>query len=290
FEAVYEEGSYSAAARRMGQSVPTTWEQIKCVEKAYQTRLFDRQGRQIVAMAAADELIKSIKPVLAGMRSSFEMLHEHDETIPQKITLATGVRMMLDELAPKLRQFQREFTDVQLRLMNADNRTSQQYILDGTADIALMLEPTPDMTHLAISYQPAYSIDYLAVMPKTHRLAKKKSIELSDLVDSPIVVGHQGTVGRRLLEQSLHSRGLLHKLRVSAETDNSAVTIACVKAGLGIGVLAGAANGPQLRPLASRSLRKHLGQARIVSLTQKGRQSTGAMRRLLELIHDIEVA
>ena len=77
---------------------------------------------------------------------------------------------------------------------------------------------------------------------------------------------------------------------MSAETDNSAVTIACVKAGLGIGVLAGAANGPQLRPLASRSLRKHLGQARIVSLTQKGRQSTGAMRRLLELIHDIEVA
>ena len=290
FEAVFEEGSYSAAARRLGQAVPSTWEQIKSLEKTYQAKLFDRRGRQIVATAAADELIKAIQPILAGIRSSFELLDEHEERVPQRITLATGVRMMLDEVAPMLRRFQQEYRGVPLRLINADNRVSQRHVLEGTADVALMLEPTPDMAHSAISYRPAYSIDYLAVMPKRHRLAKKKAISLADLVESPVIVGHQGTVGRRLLEQALHTNGLLGKLRVSAETDNSAVTIACARAGLGIGVLAGAADGSQLRQLATHSLRKHLGQARIVSLTRKGRQPTNAMRRLLEIIHENEDA
>jgi DNA-binding transcriptional LysR family regulator len=111
-------------------------------------------------------------------------------------------------------------------------------------------------------------------------------LRLADLIAHPLIVGHSETYGRHLLDQALHRDGLDGRLLVAAETDNSAFTCALVRAGGGIGVIAGRADGMLTHGLAVRSLQRSLGQIWIVFARQAGRQPTAAVRTLMELIRE----
>lgn len=283
---VFRRQSYAAAARDLNLAVPTAWEQVKALEQRYGATLFNRCGRRIEPTRVAERLIASLEPLLAGLESTFDLVREEAGEQQMSVTVVTGVRMMIEELGAPFATFREQYPQVRLRLINADNRTAQEEVLEGKADLALMLEPSPDFAKPGLTYQRAYTIDYLAVMPRGHRLAKRKQLSLSDLVREPLVVGHSETVGRRLLEQTLHRIGVLDQLQVAVETDNSAVTAACVRAGMGIGILAGGELGTLVGQLAVRSLKNELGQARIVFVWKAGRQLTTVLQSLVDAVRD----
>jgi DNA-binding transcriptional LysR family regulator len=117
-------------------------------------------------------------------------------------------------------------------------------------------------------------------------LARQLTLRLVDLVAYPLVVGHGGTYGRQLLEQALHHQGLSDRVQIAAETDNSAFTIACARAGMGIGIVAGRPRGFLSRDLVARSLQRQLGQAWIAFLWKKGKHLTATVHTLMRLIRE----
>jgi DNA-binding transcriptional LysR family regulator len=281
---VYEMQGYSAAADELQLSVPAAWEQVRGLQERYGTELFQRRGRRIMPTQAGDELYRALQPVLAGLDSTFDLLREETLAPRQPLTIVAGARMMLEDLGPALRTFQTEFPAIQLRILDRDNRTAQELIASGAADLAFSLQPGPGYLHDAVEMQTAYRVDYLAVVHKRHPLARKPRWKLKDIVGQPLLIGHAGTHVRQLFEQALH-RGSLHgPLTIVAETDNSAFTLACVKAGMGVGILAGNPAGALCRRLAVRSLGDELGEARIVCQWKRGRQLPRAMQRLIETI------
>ncbi len=281
---VVERQSYAAAAKALGFSVPTIWEQVQALARRYEAILFERRGRRIVPSASALLLYHSLQAVLAGLDSTFELVREERGAAPRQLTLVTGVRMMLEDLGTPLARFHDLHPEVRLRLIHGDNRTAEALIREGDADLALTLEPGPGVARDGVVYERAYRIECLALMQKRHPLAKTPVLRLSELVAHPLVVGHPLTYGRQLLNVALHREGLLERLRIAAETDNSAFTSACVRAGMGVGIVAGQATGMLSRGLVVRSLRRQLGQAWIVFLWKKGRNLTEAARALIILI------
>lgn len=284
FCSVYEHGGYAGAEQHLELAPPTLWEQVKVLEKIYRAKLFERAGRNIRPTTAGDTLYQILKPLLATVDSSFEILAEESGQALRQIRLVTGVRMMLEELGVPLKRFRDAHPDVSLRLMTADNRTSQAYVLEGKADVALMIEPPPSMRTDGITYQRLYTIEYLAVFPKRHRLARKSMLRLADLAGEPLIVGNSNTVGRQLLEQAVVRLDLTEQLRIVAETDNSASTVACVRAGMGVGFIAGRSDGNLTRPLACRSLAEEIGQVFVVAAYRQGRQLTRALTEMLRLL------
>jgi DNA-binding transcriptional LysR family regulator len=110
---------------------------------------------------------------------------------------------------------------------------------------------------------------------------------LKDIVRYPLIVGHRATHSRVALDQALHRKDLLNQEQIAIETDNSAFTVACVRAGAGVGIIAGQPNGPLTHGLQTRSLASELGQAHVVFLTKKGRHCTESMRALMTTIRDL---
>ena len=284
FCSVYEHGGYSNAEKRLGLAGPTLWEHVKTLEMIYQQILFERSGRNIRPTPAGTVLYELLIPLLAGVESTFEVVGEHAGNAPKQVSLVTGVRMMLEELGEPLRQFRQSHPNVKLRLMTSDNQTAQNYVLEGRADVALLIEPPPAILANGITVERLYPIEYLAVLPPRHRLAKKPDISLSELVDEPLVLGNSNTVGRQQLEQAFFRLGLTRPLSVVAETDNSAVTIACVRAGIGVGVIAGRRDGNLARHVTTRTLAGELGSVHIVAAYRTGRLLTKVVRGLLNLI------
>ena len=107
-----------------------------------------------------------------------------------------------------------------------------------------------------------------------------------NLAAHPLILGHEGTYGRQLFNPALHRERLTDRVQVVAETDNSGFTIACVRAGLGVGVIAGQPGGLLCRGLASRSLAPHLGEAWIAFLWKRGRRLTPTLQTLMHLIRE----
>ena len=284
FCVVYEKQSYAAAAAVLGLTVPTVWEQVRAVEKRYQSAFFVRRGRHIEATPAATLLFNALGPLLTGIDSTFQLVREHEGSYPQRLTLVTGVRMMLEELVSPIKQFCRDFPQVSLRLLHGDDRTAEELVASGEADLALVLEPGPGVRKEGLCFQSAYEVAYLAILPQRHPLVEKAAPQLTDLLSWPLIVGHPGTSGRVLLEHALHREGVLDRLRIAAETDNSAFTIACVRAGMGIGIVAGSVAGFLTSKLVCCSLSRQLGRARIMFVCKQGRQLTLTIRGLMQCI------
>jgi DNA-binding transcriptional LysR family regulator len=284
---VFERQSFTAAAAELGLSPPTIWEQVRALEGRYACVLFARRGRRIEPSPAATLLYDSLRPLLAGIDSTFPLLREAGGDYPRTLTLVTGARMMLEDLGPALGRFRQRFGNVTLRLMHGNAKAAEELVVRGEADLAMTLEPGPGLLGRGVAIERAYPINYLVLIPKRHPLAKVRSPALRDLVEHALVVGHRGTYGRQLLEQALHREGLLGRARIVAETDNSAFTIACVRSGMGVGVVAGRAAGFLSRDLVARSLQPQLGQAWIALLWKRGKLLSPTVTALIELVRDL---
>jgi DNA-binding transcriptional LysR family regulator len=287
FCVVFERQSYAAAAKEIGLAVPTVWEQVQTLQRRYRTPLFTRRGRRIQPTPTGALLYQSLRSVLAGLDSTFQLVREEAGAHPRTVTLVTGARMMLEDLGKPLKQFRDEHPGVCLRLLHGTRQMAEELVSAGEADLGLTLEPGPGVIGAGVSVERAYRIDYLAVYPRRHPLARKVTRGLADLVRYPVVVGHAGTFGRQLLEQALHREGLAQHLQIAAETDTSAFTIACVRAGMGVGIVAGQSHGFLARGLVVRSLQRQLGQGWIAFLCKTGCQPTKALRRMMELIRGV---
>jgi DNA-binding transcriptional LysR family regulator len=282
FATVFEHSSYSAAAREIGLSVPAAWEQVQSLEAAYGTRLFQKRGRRIVPTDAARRLHQALGPILTGLESTYDLVHDDGVFRAGQIRIVAGVRMMLEDLAVPLAAFRTQYPQMRLRIKQGNDATAEQLILSGDADLAFSLEPGVNQASEQIHYEPAYSIDFLAIVPKQHRLADKKRLPLRELVAHELVIGGPGSHVRRALEEALHRQDL--RATIAVETDNSAFTIACVQAGMGVGILAGDATGSLSQGLVVHSLHRQLGKCRIMVLWKRGRQLPQAMRALIQLV------
>lgn len=280
FKLVYELGGYSAAARTLDLSVPTVWQHIQTLQRLYRCTLFQKDGRGVVATSSAVSLYTQIAEILAGLDSTFD-LHDESASYQRPITLITGVRMMMEEIAPSLGRFAERW-DNQLVLRHGDNRVAEEQVLSGEADLALTLEAGHEKTSPLIHFEPAYTVDFMALCKKTHPFAATNKSTLRELVKYDLVVNARGMHGRDALDHALHRERLT--ANIVAETDNGAFTIACVHAGLGVGVLAGREGGELGRNLVAKSLRRQLGSRQIVFMWRKGRRLPKPVAELVETI------
>lgn len=283
FKQVMESGGYAAAARVSHLSVPSVWQHIQAIERAYDTQLFRREGRQVKPTTAAKRLYQEIDEILARLQSTFDVIrpsNEHDS-----IRIVSGVRMFMEDLAEPVAKFRKRF-DIPLTLLQGNNRRAEELLLSGDADIALTLAPGFQGESEKIAYEPAYEVEFIAACKKTHSLAAQgqadSEISLSELVKHELIVSLPGTHGRDALDQALHAEGLSANFVV--ETDNSGFTLHCAARGIGVGILAGRPSGELTRRLHVRSLRKQLGIRQIVFMWRRGRLLTEPMLDLIEQI------
>ncbi len=284
FQLVMKEGGYAAAARVSQLSVPSVWQHIRSLEKAYGVSLFERVGRQVIPTDAARNLHHQVETILVQLESTFDLVNESARS--RTLRMVTGARMMLEELAAPLATFRKRFPN-HLVLRQGNDRVAGKLLLGDEADLALALEPGMDQTSPQIHYEPAYTVEFMAVCRKTHPFARAKSHGLRELAKHDLIVTVAGTHGRDALDHAFHRERL--DAKIVAETDNSAFTISCVAAGMGVGILAGRPGGDLCRKLAIKTLGKQLGHRQLVLMWQKGRLLTEPMLGLIDEIKSIDI-
>jgi DNA-binding transcriptional LysR family regulator len=114
FLAVAEERSFTRAAKRLGVSTSALSHSIRGLEERLGVRLLARTTRSVAATDAGEQFLVRLRPAFADIRGALDdMTGLRDQPAGRVRLLVTRLSAAM-VLAPKLRQFARDYPDVVL--------------------------------------------------------------------------------------------------------------------------------------------------------------------------------
>ncbi|NRA20919.1 MAG: LysR family transcriptional regulator [Oceanospirillaceae bacterium] len=222
---VAEQGSLSAAARKMNISQPTLGRQIQQLEKSTGLNLFRRSTQGLEITAEGRELMSSAKQAMAGMEAFQRQVVGHSDQLVGDIRISVneifGVYMMPRVIA----EFQCLHPQVQIEMV-ITNQTSSLSKRD--ADLALrMFKPT--QPNLVARRLPDLQLGFFA----HNRYLKKNGTPQSpkDFISHKIIgfdLGNQFLEGAEKMGWSMTAK------HFSVRTDSLIAHLALLRAAAGI--------------------------------------------------------
>ena len=160
---VVEQGSFSAAARRLNLTQPAVSLQIRELERRFGLRLIERLGKQAHATAPGCELVEATRRIFQECeRADVAMRRYHDGWVG-RVQVATTLTAMIYRLPPILRKVRLDHPRIDLVVTNMPTDKGVQDVLENRVDLALVhlpinkrqLDITPLLSEAMVAIFPA---------------------------------------------------------------------------------------------------------------------------------------
>ncbi|MDP8923107.1 MAG: LysR family transcriptional regulator [Chloroflexota bacterium] len=253
FLAVVDEGSFSAAARRLGITQPSVSEQVRTLEEHFGLPLFTRLGREIRPTVAGERLRAHTRRVLQALD---ELEHDLDALrsgTGGTVTIVASPVPGESVLPALLPVFQAHHPGTTVRETIADTRTAIARLLRREAELVVIGGPFRDerCTVEVLGRNP-----FVPVAPLDHPLARLEIVTAERLADEPLVLREEGSGARAAVTAAFEGAGIApDRVRVVAELGSTEAVLAAVAAGLGIGFVSAFSLGSGRPTRALRALR-----------------------------------
>jgi DNA-binding transcriptional LysR family regulator len=154
FDAIYNEGGVTAAARRLNLTQPAISHALAKLRDAFDDPLFVRQGRTIAPTPVARRMMPIVRQSIQSLRSAFSDAQGFaPASARQRFTI--GMRDLLEtSLLPKLmKQLATEAPHVELAVIKANRRQLETELAAGTIDAAIdvLLPVSADVHRMRIA-------------------------------------------------------------------------------------------------------------------------------------------
>ncbi|SFC16997.1 LysR family transcriptional regulator [Pseudoalteromonas denitrificans] len=172
FQAVYEHGSVSAAARNCFVSQPSITTAIKQLEETLSTKLFNRHARGVAPTAAAQKLYPLAKEMGQNSKTILNLFADGPTPVPLRL----GIMRSLG--AKRMSHLLTKLTD------KIDNLEITLVDPHETCDARVVLSQSVNANE---SFVPIWTDTYELALPKAWSLAKTSHITINDLSDLPFI-------------------------------------------------------------------------------------------------------
>ncbi|KUM76811.1 LysR family transcriptional regulator [Streptomyces griseorubiginosus] len=181
--AVVSTGSVTAAAARLGYTPSAISQQVAALEKEAGTELLERAGRGVRPTAAGLLLTEHAdaigRRVAEAETALADLLAGRTARLSVRYFATAGARLVAPAVA-RLRS-ERPGVRIELKLAGPDPLPD---VREGRADLALVVGPGE---HDGVRLLHLLDDPYLAVLPKAHPLAARRTLRLTDLAGEPWV-------------------------------------------------------------------------------------------------------
>ena len=141
FVAVVEEGSFSAAARRLGLSKSLTSKRISDLEALLGVRLLTRSTRNVSATGAGSEYYQRLKGILGDLDAAHQAVRQQGDRPVGHLKITAPITYTRRVLQPALTRFMREYPEVMLEVVLDDGRRN---LVEEGFDVAVVGGPLED--------------------------------------------------------------------------------------------------------------------------------------------------
>ncbi|ANL39077.1 UNVERIFIED_ORG: DNA-binding transcriptional LysR family regulator [Rhizobium esperanzae] len=164
-----DEGSFSAAARRLGRAQSAVSELVRSLEIQLGVTLFDRSGRYPRLTAAGSRLLSTAREVVAKVDSFKSQAIGMAAGLEPELSVAIDVFFPIHIIAEAAKDFRQQFPEVPLRLFVEALGGTVQPILDQRAGFGIV-GSLPAMP-AGILTEPLAGVTFLVVAAADHPLA-----------------------------------------------------------------------------------------------------------------------
>jgi len=210
--AVFDEGSYSAAARALKMSQPAVSQAVQDLERAFNVELFKRRGRRLVPTDICMELAPLTEEIRRLEDATLLVLQRGER-------LETGVlRVGIGNLMPAmalLGAFQQRFPNIQVQVEYAIFANIMDAVHERRVDVGILPNVPKDGR---FHRQVCLTQDVVALIPMGHPLAAAQQVSLTELMGERLIFQKQGSVTQKVVDAAFAEAGLTPRPSLIFET------------------------------------------------------------------------
>jgi aminoethylphosphonate catabolism LysR family transcriptional regulator len=191
FLAVANAGSFTAAARFLNVSQPTVTTQVKDLETFYGVELFHRHGRGVNLTTTGEELLSIVRRIYANQQDAVQYLQAVQGLNTGQMRIGAYGPYHAIEL---LSVFHQRYPGLETSLSFANSGQLQDDIFGHRIDIAVFSRVEQRAEFHTLAYDQSRLI---AIVGKAHPWSRRKSIDVRELNDQPVILREPGSEVRR---------------------------------------------------------------------------------------------
>ena len=236
FTAVVENGGIGRAARTLHVAQSAISEQIHDLESELGVALFDRKNRRIRLTYQGEQFLKGARAVLASADQAIANVQKSIRGEIGTLTIGFFVGGTGTFFSGIIKEFRHRFRDVQLSLVEIAPGLQHGALETGAIDIAFT-RPVQSAYATLLRSEPFRSEPFYAVMLKSHSLANKRRIFISELTNELFILNdrdHSPATFDKVITLCAEA-GFSPKIGSTATVSSG--VIALVEAGEGVAIL-----------------------------------------------------
>ena len=232
FLAVAEQRHFTRAARELGMAQPSVSAHVRRLESELGNELFDRRKGDLRLTVAGEALLPFARRILADVDAASAELSQVGGLTRGRLSIGATQSLAASLVPPVLARFHTAYPGIELALREAGSMELVAALVEGAVDIALVILP---VRHEALETQALLREELVVAVARTHPLAKRRTIALTDLRDVPLVMFRQGYDLRSATEAACRGAGFAPTIAVEGGEMDGVLRLTA--AGLGAAIV-----------------------------------------------------
>jgi DNA-binding transcriptional LysR family regulator len=211
FSTVIQRGSMAKAAQQLGVSQPAVSEVIADLEHALGVRLVDRSAQGVAPTIYGDALLRRSVAVFDELKQSIRDIEFLSDPRVGEVRVASTESLWYTLLPEVILRFSELYPRVEVHADLTGSSTEFRGLHERKYDCLLQRVPSSFVDEYAThDFNVEFLFDEkLVVAAGEHtKWARRRKIDLAELIDEPWALGGPGTWHRALCEEIFHARGL----------------------------------------------------------------------------------
>lgn len=235
FIAVAEELHFGRAALRLHMAQPPLSQAIKNLEQLVGVPLLARNRHSVVLLPAGEVFLGEARDLLERGRRAVEAAQRASEGVDSRVTIGFVGSVSYALLPRLLKSIREAFPRIHVELRELTSTEQASQLLADKLDVGIIRLPVANVA--GIDSRVIETERFVAVLPASHRLARKKTLWLKDLADEAFMAFPADKI------PSLHAKFLLaceasgFNPRIALEAWQMASMVSLVAAGVGVALL-----------------------------------------------------
>jgi DNA-binding transcriptional LysR family regulator len=231
--AVVTSGSVTSAAGNLGYSPSAVSQQLAVLEREAGVPLLERVGRGVRPTAAGRLLTEHAAIISQNLLDAESALKDLKEGRTGHLAVRYFATAGVALVPPAIYRLRHEHPGLQLDLKLIDPEDPLPEVEQGRADVAIVVFPRLDQPRHGVHLMHLMDDPLRAVLPRGHRLAAKRVLDLADLAEEPWVGADvQPGPCSDLVRNACAAAGFTP--RYTVESDDYGTSQGFVAAGLGV--------------------------------------------------------
>lgn len=205
FKKVAEKLSFTKAAEDLFITQPAVTKNIKNLEQELNIKLFVRKGNQIELTDAGKIAFNYAKVI----ENQYNLLNFEISTLNSKkkgeIKIGASTTIAQYILPKILAVFHSKFGDLKIKLLNGNTKQIEAALLNNEINFGIIEGLSKKKE---IHYQKFKEDEIVLAVNNSHKLAKRKSLNLDEVMKLPLIIREEGSGTREVIEHSLKQKGV----------------------------------------------------------------------------------